>query len=137
MVTGSTGSSITTAGAEGNGSVSITPLSQDDSIDAVSLTPNQAYGQSAALRATVSSTMPDGPEPTGSVRFWALADGASTPIARAGLNASGQATVTVEDPGLGQSGPGQETIYATYGGDGNYTPLASDTLVQRWAAQGS
>jgi Bacterial Ig-like domain (group 3)/Glycine rich protein len=137
VVPGSTGTSTTTAGSEGNGSISITPLSQDDSIDAASLNADQAYGQNATLQATVSSTEPGGPVPTGSVRFWTVVNGASTPIGSGALNANGVATVSVKDPGAGQSGPAQETIYATYGGDSNYTPLASSTFVQSWAAQSS
>jgi hypothetical protein len=137
VVSGSAATSITTASDEGNGSVSITPLSQDDTITAVSLNPNQAYGQNATLQATVSSTMPGGPVPTGAVRFWALDNGASTPIGTGALSSNGQATVTVKDPGLGQSSAAQETIYATYGGDANYTPLASSTFVQSWAGPSS
>jgi hypothetical protein len=136
-ISSSTGTSITTASSEGNGSVTITPLSQDDSINAMSLTPNLPYGQSATLQAIVSSAMPGGPVPTGSVRFWALKNGASTPIGTGTLNANGQAVVTVHDLGLSSTGSYQATIFATYGGDSTYTPLASSTFVQNWAAQSS
>jgi hypothetical protein len=132
---GSTGTAITTAGAEGNGSISITPLSQDDSITAMSVAPSLPYGQRATLQAFVESALPNGPVPTGTVRFWALKDGASTPIGTGTLDANGQAVVSVRDLGLGSVGPYQATIYATYGGDSTYTPLASGTWTQSWAGQ--
>jgi hypothetical protein len=68
---GSTGTSITTASAEGDGMVTVTPLSQDDAISAMSLTPHVANDQRPTVQAAVSSTMPNAPTPTGTVRFWA------------------------------------------------------------------
>jgi hypothetical protein len=47
------------------------------------------------------------------------------------------AVTTIRDLGLGQDGPYQATIYATYGGDSNYTPLASSNFVQTWGPQSS
>jgi glycine rich protein len=134
---GATGTLITTASAEGDGTVTITPLTQDDTINAMSLTPDVTPDQRPTVQAVVTSTMPGGPTPTGTVRFYAEENGASIPVGSAPLNGSGVAVTTIRDLGLGHAGAYQATIYATYSGDSNYTGLASSSFVQTWLSQGS
>ena len=129
---GAASTTITTTGAEGNSSVTFTPV-PPDAISAGSQSGTAQYDTNATVQATVTSNVAGAPAPTGTVSFYTVnSDGSSTLLGSAPLDAQGQATLSVPDPSNQPSADTEDTIYATYSGDTTNPSLTSSTFTQSW-----